>query len=482
MKTVHRQQAYPMTQLSPHSEATLPPDHERPPVSSFFRETASTAVGPELYALFRSSDWGVPPFVVILAAVSIVLHRCSANDDISVGALIQKDHPWTDLVVIRTHVSPELSAKDLIRQIAATIENLPARSTNGAETPPFRVAFTFSSSKTERNGRSSKYGDELARCDLVFHLEEQQSGGVTIDCDYDSELYEASTIEQFLQHWMILLEGIASDPGSPLRRLPLLSRSELHRTLVEWNDAKTDFRNEACIHRLFEEQVERTPDATAVIFKSEKLTYRELNARANQLAHRLRGLGVGPDVLVGICVERSTEMMVGLLAILKAGGAYVPLDANYPRERLAYMLTDSDTQVILTQQRLVNDLPQHSATVVLLDLPDPETVRSPQENLGGGSTAENLAYVIYTSLPLAAAHVIKSLTDTRQRAESAIVATLKRIRKSQRHAGSAEHVVQCQRSADLSVRLRRRWTHIPLCKARCVGNGRLCRCTSDKQG
>jgi non-ribosomal peptide synthetase component F len=482
MKTLDHQQTPPMTQRSPQSVATLPPDHERPPVSSFFRETVSIALRPELYARFKRSDWGVPPFVVILAAVNIVLHRYTENADISVGAVIQTDHASTDLVVIRTRVSAELGAKDLIRQIAATIEKPAARSMNGTETPPFRVAFDFSPSTAERNGMSSKYGDELARCDLVFHLEEEQSGGVTIHCDYDSELYDSSTIERFLQHWMILLEGIAADPDSKPGRLPLLSQRELHRIFVEWNNTRTDFHNEVCIHRLFEEQVERTPDATAVIFKGKKLTYRQLNARANQLAHRLRGLGVGPDVLVGICVERSIEMMVGLLAILKAGGAYVPLDPNYPRERLAYMLTDSNAQVILTQQRLVNDLPKHSATVVRLDSPDPETMRSPQENLGGGSTAENLAYVIYTSLPLAAAHVIKSLTDTRQRAESAIVATLKRIRKSQRHAGSAEHVVQCQRSADLSVRLRRRWTHIPLCKARCVGNGRLCRCTSDKQG
>ena len=142
---------------------------------------------------------------------------------------------------------------------------------------------------------------------------------------------------------------------------------ERHQFLIEWNDTKREYLQDKCVHQLFEEQVERTPDAVALVFQDQQLTYGELNIRGNQLAHYLRKLGVGPDALVAICVERSVEMIVGLLGILKAGGAYVPLDPSYPREQLAFMLEDTQVPVLLTQQSLSRDLPQHGALVVCLD-------------------------------------------------------------------------------------------------------------------
>jgi len=173
-----------------------------------------------------------------------------------------------------------------------------------------------------------------------------------------------------------------------------LSAAERHKILVEWNNTQTDYPKDKCIHQLFEEQVERTPNAIAVVFEEQQLTYHELNCRANQLAHYLQSLGVKPEVLVGICVERSLGMIVGLLAILKAGGAYVPLDPNYPKERLAFMLADAGVPVLLSQKKLIEELPEHQAQIVCLET-DWGTFSA--ENPVSKVTPENLAYVIYTS-------------------------------------------------------------------------------------
>src|SRR5215212_4412458 len=158
-----------------------------------------------------------------------------------------------------------------------------------------------------------------------------------------------------LGHYRTLLEGIVANPEQPISKLSLLTQAERHQLLVEWNDTAKDYPRDRCIHELFEEQVGRTPDSVAVLFEDEQLTYCELNRRANQLARHLRRLGVGPEMRVGICVERSLEMVVGLLGILKADGAYVPLDPDYPKERLSFMLEDARVPVLLTQQGLVEE-------------------------------------------------------------------------------------------------------------------------------
>jgi len=170
-------------------------------------------------------------------------------------------------------------------------------------------------------------------------------------------------------HWQSLLESIAENPEQYLAELPLLIVSELQQLLVEWNTTQTVYPRDLCIHQLFEAQVERTPDDVAVIYEDTQLTYRELNSKANQLAHYLRQLGVGSEVLVGLCMERSLEMIVGLLGILKAGGSYVPLDPTFPAERIAFMLEDAQVPVLVTQQHLITQLPNHGAKVVLSSYP-----------------------------------------------------------------------------------------------------------------
>nr|VFJ54095.1 MAG: AMP-binding enzyme [Candidatus Kentron sp. FM] len=189
-------------------------------------------------------------------------------------------------------------------------------------------------------------------------------------------------------------DTVASIHTDPNNANVELSAAERHKILVEWNDTQTDYPRDKCIHQLFEAQVERAPDAMAVVFEGQQLTYQELNRRANRLAHHLQSLGVKPETLVGICVERSLEMIVGLLAILKAGGAYVPLDPSYPKERIAFMLADAEVGLLLTQERLVGELPEHRARIVGLDA---DWEDFPEENPVSGVGPENLAYVIYTS-------------------------------------------------------------------------------------
>jgi non-ribosomal peptide synthetase component F len=231
-----------------------------------------------------------------------------------------------------------------------------------------------------------------AQVDLLLSMEETPDG-LTGHFIYATDLFDESSIARIGQHLQILLEGMVAHPNARLCELPLLTKTERDRLLTEWNDTAADHVPEVCIHELFEAQAHRTPDAMAVMFEDQGLSYTELNARANRLAHRLRELGVAPDQLVGLRTERSLEMVVGILGILKAGGAYLPLDPAHPAERVAFMLEDASVAVVLTQKSLAADLDGISATRVLLDEPLPGAETDPTP----ASRADNLAYVIYTS-------------------------------------------------------------------------------------
>ena len=235
------------------------------------------------------------------------------------------------------------------------------------------------------------------RTNYPLTLEVMPAEKLSLQISYDRSRFEADTIKRMLGHLTNLLESIATNPEQSISQLSLLSPAERHQLLFEWNETKAKYPKEKCIHQLFEEQVELTPDAVAVVFQEQQLTYKQLNDKANQLANYLQKLGVAPEVLVGICVERSVEMVVGLLGILKAGGAYVPLDPNYPPERLSYMLADSGVKVLLTQQSLLESLPHSQAEVICLDEDWGAISQHQKENLDARVGAENLAYVIYTS-------------------------------------------------------------------------------------
>jgi amino acid adenylation domain-containing protein/non-ribosomal peptide synthase protein (TIGR01720 family) len=214
---------------------------------------------------------------------------------------------------------------------------------------------------------------------------------------YDRRRFTVDSIERLLGHLQTLLETIAARPSQTLAELQLLTPREREQVLVEWNRTRRDYPLDLCLHEMFEAQVQRTPERIAAVHVDEELTYRELNARANQLARYLRKLGVGPETCAGILMDRSLEMLVGMLAILKAGGAYVPLDPEYPQERLAFMLADSGALVVLTQQHLVNLLPAQRARLISLDAEAQTIAAESSENLQCDVTARNLAYVIYTS-------------------------------------------------------------------------------------
>jgi len=232
--------------------------------------------------------------------------------------------------------------------------------------------------------------------DLVLDITETE-GGLLFKLDYNLDLFDEATIKRWLSHYQTLLEAIVTNAELPISQLSIMTEAERQQILVEWNNTKTDYPSNKCIHQLFEAQVQKTPDSIAVIFEQQKLTYSELNSKANQLAHYLQKLGVKPQMLVGICVERSVEMVVGLLAILKAGGAYVPLDPNYPRSRLNYLISDAEISILLTQEKWHNHLRPTTAQVICLDTNIPVVTTATSDNPTVSITPEHHAYMMYTS-------------------------------------------------------------------------------------
>ena len=239
-------------------------------------------------------------------------------------------------------------------------------------------------------------GQRGGHLDLSLMVREAK-GVIKLCWQYNTDLFDAATIERMNKHFEGLLKSIVLNPEQCISQLPMLTEVEQQQLLFEWNNTQTEYPLDKCIHQLFEAQVERSPDKVAVVFEDQPLNYRELNARANQLAHYLQKLGVEPDVLVGICIERSLEMIVGLLGILKAGGGYVPLDPAYPQERLACILSDANVEVLLTQEKLVTKLPENRTRVVCFDRDWEAIVQEREENLMSDVKGNNLAYVIYTS-------------------------------------------------------------------------------------
>jgi len=235
-----------------------------------------------------------------------------------------------------------------------------------------------------------------AKFDVSLYLTLQE-GRIEGHFEYAVDLFEGSTIERLASHLAVLLEGIVRSPSARLSELPLMDAVERNRLVDESNATAVDYPQHLCLHELFALQAMRTPEAAAVVYETEQLTYGELDRRSNQLAHHLRGLGVGPEVVVGLCVDRSLEMVVGLLGILKAGGAYLPLDPNYPADRLEYMLQDTKTPVVVMKAELASQLPAHEGCVVRIDADWDKIALRPETGAVNTACPGNLAYVIFTS-------------------------------------------------------------------------------------
>jgi amino acid adenylation domain-containing protein len=269
-------------------------------------------------------------------------------------------------------------------------------------TPLFQVVFTLQNAPMPRTELERLTVTALAvenstsKFDLGLNIG-GTAGQLQGALEYNTDLFEAATIGRMLSHFEVLLESVVTNPDQRLSELPLLQHQEREQMLVDWNNTAVEYPPEKCIHQLFEEQAERTPEAVAVIHEDEQVTYRELNERANRLANHLQSLGVGPETLVGICVERSVEMMVGLLGILKAGGAYVPIDPQHPRGRAAAMLAHAKVHLLLTQRALLEHCAGSEVAMLCLDEELPQIGAPPISNPQSVLRADNLAYVIYTS-------------------------------------------------------------------------------------
>ena len=401
-------------------------DHPRPLVQSFVKQRESVELNEKLIrklADFCSRE-NVMPFVVLLAAFKILLLRYTEQSDIIVGSLFSDSlrergeagwEHFANPVAIRTHLTGSLHLREVLQRVSTTVENTAEHRdfpfekviglTNGNQdldrSPVFQVMFILCDAPfwvwtIPSSEGLADIGEYTARCDLVVTISGKQQIFEML-CEYDAELFEPATVTGMMGHFQLLLESIVDDPDQFVSLLPMVTETERHQLLMEWNDTRVDYPKDQHIQEVFEAQVKRTPDAVAVVFEDQQLTYRELNAHANQLAHYLRKCGVGTEVRVGICVERSLEMVVGLLGILKAGGAYVPLDLTYPAARLSFMLEDARVPVLVTQQQLVKELPEHNGRIVCLDTDWEAIGRESQSNLSSGVTTENLAYVIYTS-------------------------------------------------------------------------------------
>jgi amino acid adenylation domain-containing protein len=405
----------------------LPTDRPRPLVQTFQGATQSLMLPKDLTEALKdlSQQEDATLFMTLLAAFKTLLYRYTGQEDILVGTPIANRNRseierligfFVNTLVMRTDLGETPSFRELLSRVrkvaleAYARQDLPFEylvdelqlERDLSHAPLFQVMFVFGNtpmSALELPGLTMSLLETdsgTAKFDLTLSMREIEQGLIG-DLEYNTDLFDKSTIARMLTHFQTLLEGVVANPDQRLADLPLLTEAERQQLLVEWNDTQADYPSEVCLHQLFEAQVERSPDAIAVVFEDQQLTYRELNAKANQLAHHLQALGVGSEVLVGICVERSLEMVVGLLGILKAGGAYVPLDPNHPKERLAFILRDTQTPVLLTQQKLLFNLPDDCDSYLLLDTDSEKISWESTQNPISQVTSENLAYIIYTS-------------------------------------------------------------------------------------
>ncbi|HEY0077786.1 MAG TPA: amino acid adenylation domain-containing protein [Pyrinomonadaceae bacterium] len=412
--------------LSGASVLQLPTDRPRPPAQTFPGANSRRVLPPQLSAALQDlcRREGATLYMLLLAAFQTLLHRYTNQTDIVVGTPIAgRNHAeienligfFVNTLVLRTDVSGNPTFRELlgrVREVALgayahqdvpfeklveelNVERDPSR------TPLFQVLFAMQNAprpELKLDAGLSFDAVEIeggaAKFDLSLTFQET-AAGLVANVEYNTDLFDASTAERMLRHLEILLEAVVANPDERISAVTILTGEERARTqATPYQESLQD--GSATIQELFERQVEKTPDAVALISGDERISYGELNARANRLARYLRSSGVGAETLVGILSGRSTEMVVALLAVLKAGGAYVPLDPQYPQERIAFMLEDASVSVLITERALVERLPAHAARVVLLDEPEVFSSES-AENLNAKVAGENLAYVIYTS-------------------------------------------------------------------------------------
>ena len=405
----------------------LPTDHPRPAIQSFrgakLPFTLSATQTDQLKQLAQREQATL--FMALLAAFNVLLQRYTGQTDLLVGTPVaqrttRQIEPligfFVNTLLIRTTIADQLSFVALLQQVRRTtieahahqdlpfekiVEELRLERSPG-DMPLLRVLFALQNlpqptlQLADLRMRRLDVDNGTAKVDLMLDLTEGPDG-ITGWFEYSTDLFEPATIARMAEHFTILLAGILADPAAPLAALPLLSATERRQLLETWNATSTAYPRDRCIHELFELQADRTPAAIALIDGEQRLSYAELDRRANQLAHYLLCHGVGAETRIGICVERAHELLIGLLAILKAGGCYVPLDPSYPAERIQFMLQDTAAPLVITTEALATALPPHTARLIRLDTDAARWAQQPTTTPAHQTSSEYLAYVIYTS-------------------------------------------------------------------------------------
>lgn len=404
----------------------LPTDHPRPAVQSFQGSQLKFGLSKELSqaigALSRREEATL--FMTLLTAFQILLVRYTGQEDVVVGTPIAGRSRietegliglFVNTLVLRTDLSGEPTFREALRRVKETalgayahqdlpfeklVEELnPVRDVS--HTALFQVMFILQNAPRESISLGNLTVNRLptasqtAKFDLTLQMSEDEEG-LACWIEFNTDLFTESTIARLGRHFEVLLEGVVANPDCRLFELPLMTETE-HQQLAEWNNTGAEYPGNRSLNELFEEQVAATPDDVAVTLERRKITFAQLNSCANQLAYFLRRKGVGPEVRVAICLERSLEMVIGVLGVLKAGGAFVPIDPSYPAERVAFLLEDSQAPIVLTETRLLESLPASNATRICLDSDWQRIELESRENPGLVVAAENAAYVIYTS-------------------------------------------------------------------------------------
>ncbi|MCX2829791.1 amino acid adenylation domain-containing protein [Bacillus sp. DHT2] len=404
----------------------LPFDSPRPAVQSYkgdtYQVTLPVALLDKIKTFSREEDATL--FMTLLAGYQGFLSRYTGQKDILVGSPIANRNYkeieeligfFVNTLVYRANLTEDLTFKELVTQVkekalkAQEYQDVPFEKVvevlqperNASHSPIFQTMFTLQT----HSRKLSKILDHslepipnymaVAKFDLTVGMEETEEG-LQVAFEYNTDLFNALTIQRMAKHFENWLSEVMDSPQKSIGSLKLMSRGEEKQLLKEWNDTRVEYPTEYIIQELFEQQVAQTPEAVALVYKNHQLTYKELNERANQLAHSLQKKGVGPETMVGICVERSLEMIVGLLGILKAGGAYVPLDPTYPEQRLKYILDNADIKLMVTQRNVNGWLPEGIANICLdenQEMISQASITNPIIEVA----PENLAYVIYTS-------------------------------------------------------------------------------------
>lgn len=406
----------------------LPTDRPRPAVQTFKGGRESFSLSKELSEVLvrLGQDEGVTLFVTLLAAFQTLLYRYSGQLDIAVGSPVatRNRHKtqratgfFVNTLVLRTNLEGNPSFRELLARVkkiareAYDREDLPFKQLveelkpegDLSYFPLFQVVFILQNELKDALEFPSlmitpmeSINDGKSKFDLTL-IAENTEHGLFGEWEYNTNLFDNETIKRLSKHYQVLLEGILEDADLQLSELPILEKEEQQRILVEWNKVKDDYPESLCLHHLVERQVRASPNATAVVFEEQQITYDELNYRANQVAHYLSSVGISPEIPVVLFMELSLDVAVVILGILKSGGTLVPLDPDSPQERIAFILKDSQAHILLTQQKLLNRLPETQTNVVAMDMKWEKISRGNAQNRDRGVASHNLAYILYTS-------------------------------------------------------------------------------------